>query len=117
MLVAMEKLGVLLAAEQAAELRGPDGVRLESLTGLERVGFPALRQPRLVRRADRDPVQPRPGPRPRRPRGSGRPGAGRVTGRPPDRERHAAVRGRTGRSLTGQAAYASLIAWLSSCMR
>ncbi|MEU7890312.1 LysR family transcriptional regulator [Microbispora bryophytorum] len=45
MLVAREKLGVLLAAEQAAELRGPGGIRLDALTGLEWVGFPRSGSP------------------------------------------------------------------------
>jgi DNA-binding transcriptional LysR family regulator len=45
MLVARERLGVLLAAEQAAELRGPDGIRLEALTGLQWVGFPRSGSP------------------------------------------------------------------------
>ncbi|MFJ9914280.1 LysR family transcriptional regulator [Actinacidiphila glaucinigra] len=40
MLVVRENLGVLLAAEQAAELAEPRGVRLEALAGLEWVGFP-----------------------------------------------------------------------------
>ncbi|MEU8059624.1 LysR family transcriptional regulator [Microbispora bryophytorum] len=45
MLVAREKLGVLLAAEQAAELRGPGGIRLDALAGLEWVGFPRTGSP------------------------------------------------------------------------
>ncbi|MFC0553809.1 LysR family transcriptional regulator [Planotetraspora thailandica] len=44
-LVARENLGVLLAAEQAAELSGPDGVRLDALGGLEWVGFPRSGSP------------------------------------------------------------------------
>ncbi len=35
-----EPLGVLLAADLAAELAGPDGVRLDALAGLDWVGFP-----------------------------------------------------------------------------
>lgn len=45
MLVVRENLGVLLAADQAAELAGPDGVRLECLAGLEWVGFPRAGSP------------------------------------------------------------------------
>ncbi|WP_222709684.1 MULTISPECIES: LysR family transcriptional regulator [Microbispora] len=45
MLVSRERLGVLLAADRAAELRGPDGIRLEELTGLEWVGFPRSGSP------------------------------------------------------------------------
>ncbi|MFI7034723.1 LysR family transcriptional regulator [Microbispora rosea] len=45
MLVSRERLGVLLTAERAAELRGPDGIRLEELTGLEWVGFPRSGSP------------------------------------------------------------------------
>lgn len=37
-----ERLGVLLAAERAAELSSPEGVRLDSLAGLHWIGFPAL---------------------------------------------------------------------------
>ncbi|WP_326568749.1 LysR family transcriptional regulator [Amycolatopsis rhabdoformis] len=40
MLVLEEKLGVLLAKEQADRLAGPDGVRLDALAGLEWIGFP-----------------------------------------------------------------------------
>lgn len=39
MLVVEERLGVLLAAERATELAGPDGIRLDTLTGLDWVGF------------------------------------------------------------------------------
>jgi hypothetical protein len=45
MLVVREDLGVLLAAEQAAEIAGPHGVRLEALAGLEWVGFPRAGSP------------------------------------------------------------------------
>ncbi|MDX2817445.1 LysR family transcriptional regulator [Streptomyces sp. PA03-5A] len=45
MLVVRENLGVLLAADQAAELAGPHGVRLECLAGLEWVGFPRAGSP------------------------------------------------------------------------
>lgn len=45
MLVVRENLGVLLAAEQAAELAGPRGVRLEALGGLEWIGFPRSGSP------------------------------------------------------------------------
>ena len=48
MLVVRENLGVLLAAGQAAGLVGPDGINLDALSGLRWVGFPPLRQPRLV---------------------------------------------------------------------
>ncbi|QIZ00564.2 LysR family transcriptional regulator [Streptomyces sp. S1D4-11] len=40
-----ERLGVLLAAERAAELSGPEGVRLDSLAGLHWVGFPRSGSP------------------------------------------------------------------------
>lgn len=40
-----ERLGVLLAADRAAELSGPEGVRLDSLAGLHWVGFPAPEAP------------------------------------------------------------------------
>jgi DNA-binding transcriptional LysR family regulator len=43
--VSEEKLGVLLAAEQAGELAGPDGVRLDALAGLQWVGFPRSGSP------------------------------------------------------------------------
>jgi DNA-binding transcriptional LysR family regulator len=39
MLVVEEHLGVLLAADQAERLAGPDGVRLHALAGLDWVGF------------------------------------------------------------------------------
>lgn len=45
MLVVTERLGVLLATEQAAKIAGPDGVRLEALTGLGWVGFPRSGSP------------------------------------------------------------------------
>jgi DNA-binding transcriptional LysR family regulator len=45
MLVVRENLGVLLAAEQAAELSGPDGIRLDALAGLQWVGFPRSGSP------------------------------------------------------------------------
>ena len=45
MLVVREHLGVLLAAEQAAELAGPEGVRLDALRGLEWVAFPRSGSP------------------------------------------------------------------------
>ncbi len=38
-LVVEERLGVLLAAERAERLTGPDGVRLDTLAGLDWVGF------------------------------------------------------------------------------
>jgi DNA-binding transcriptional LysR family regulator len=44
-LVARERLGVLLAADLAAELGGPGGIRLEALAGLEWVGFPRSGSP------------------------------------------------------------------------
>ena len=45
MLVARENLGVLLATEHAVELSGPDGIRLDTLSGLEWVGFPRSGSP------------------------------------------------------------------------
>jgi DNA-binding transcriptional LysR family regulator len=45
MVVLREKLGVLLASELAAGLVGPDGVRLESLSGLQWLGFPRSNSP------------------------------------------------------------------------
>ncbi|SFH16901.1 LysR family transcriptional regulator [Streptomyces mirabilis] len=45
LLVVREKLGVLLAAEQAAELAGPDGIALDALVGLQWVGFPRSGSP------------------------------------------------------------------------
>jgi DNA-binding transcriptional LysR family regulator len=45
LLVARERLGVVLAAGQAAELAGPEGIALEALTGLEWVGFPRSGSP------------------------------------------------------------------------
>lgn len=44
-LVAEEKLGVLLAADQAAKLAGPGGIRLDALAGLDWVGFPRSGSP------------------------------------------------------------------------
>ncbi|PZG18085.1 LysR family transcriptional regulator [Nonomuraea aridisoli] len=45
MLVVRERLGVLLSADQAAELRGPDGIHLEALAGLTWVSFPRSASP------------------------------------------------------------------------
>jgi DNA-binding transcriptional LysR family regulator len=45
MLVVRENLGVLLAVEQAAQLSGPDGIRLDALSGLEWVSFPRAGSP------------------------------------------------------------------------
>lgn len=45
MLVITENLGVLLAAAQATERIGPDGLRLEALCGLDWVGFPRSGSP------------------------------------------------------------------------
>ncbi|SOD90154.1 LysR family transcriptional regulator [Streptomyces sp. Ag109_G2-15] len=45
LLVVREKLGVLLAAEQAAELAGPDGIALDALGALQWVGFPRSDSP------------------------------------------------------------------------
>ncbi|MGW7006863.1 LysR substrate-binding domain-containing protein [Streptomyces sp. NPDC054933] len=45
LLVVRERLGVLLAAEQAAELVGPDGIALDALVGLRWVGFPRSGSP------------------------------------------------------------------------
>ena len=45
MLVARENLGVLLAEELSARLAGPQGVRLDALTGLDWVGFPRSDSP------------------------------------------------------------------------
>jgi DNA-binding transcriptional LysR family regulator len=45
MLVLRENLGVLLAAELAASLAGPDGVRLDSLCKLQWLGFPRSNSP------------------------------------------------------------------------
>jgi DNA-binding transcriptional LysR family regulator len=44
-LVTREALGVLLSAEQAAELAGPDGVALDALGGLEWLSFPRSDSP------------------------------------------------------------------------
>jgi DNA-binding transcriptional LysR family regulator len=43
--VVMEPLGVLLGSDAAAHLAGPDGVRLDALTGLAWVGFPRSGSP------------------------------------------------------------------------
>jgi len=43
--VVEERLGVLLSAERAAQLAGPDGVRLHTLAGLDWVGFPRSDSP------------------------------------------------------------------------
>ncbi|MEV0055927.1 LysR family transcriptional regulator [Saccharopolyspora shandongensis] len=40
-----ERLGVLLAAEHAAKIAGPDGIRLDALAGLDWVGFPRSGSP------------------------------------------------------------------------
>ncbi|MEU9156930.1 LysR substrate-binding domain-containing protein [Streptomyces sp. NPDC048417] len=45
LLVVRERLGVLVAAEQAAELAGPDGIPLEALGTLRWVGFPRAGSP------------------------------------------------------------------------
>jgi DNA-binding transcriptional LysR family regulator len=45
LLVAEERLGVLLAAEQAGPLAGPEGIRLEALAGLDWVGFDRAESP------------------------------------------------------------------------
>ncbi|MFG2475731.1 LysR substrate-binding domain-containing protein [Streptomyces fagopyri] len=45
MLVNRERLGVLLAADQAAELSGPEGLALDALTGLEWLAFPRSDSP------------------------------------------------------------------------
>ncbi|MGH3853535.1 MAG: LysR substrate-binding domain-containing protein [Pseudonocardiaceae bacterium] len=45
MLVVEERLGVLLAAEQAAKIAGVDGIRLDALAGLDWVGFPRSGSP------------------------------------------------------------------------
>jgi DNA-binding transcriptional LysR family regulator len=44
-LVVEERLGVLLATEHAHKICGPDGVRLDSLAGLDWVGFPRSGSP------------------------------------------------------------------------
>lgn len=44
-LVIEERLGVLLAAEQAAKIAGPGGIRLDALAGLDWVGFPRVGSP------------------------------------------------------------------------
>jgi hypothetical protein len=43
--VAEERLGVLTSTEHAAKIAGPDGIRLDALTGLEWVGFPRSGSP------------------------------------------------------------------------
>ncbi len=45
LLVLEEPLGVLLTVREAARLAGPDGVSLESLTGLDWIGFPRHEAP------------------------------------------------------------------------
>jgi DNA-binding transcriptional LysR family regulator len=45
MLVLRENLGVLLASELAAGLVGPEGLRLDSLNGLQWLGFPRSNSP------------------------------------------------------------------------
>jgi DNA-binding transcriptional LysR family regulator len=45
MLVHREQLGVLLAAQQAAELAGPEGIALDALVGLQWVPFPRSDSP------------------------------------------------------------------------
>ncbi|WP_194898639.1 LysR family transcriptional regulator [Catenulispora pinisilvae] len=45
MLVTRERLGVLLAADQAADLAGPDGVPLDALGGLDWLAFPRSDSP------------------------------------------------------------------------
>jgi DNA-binding transcriptional LysR family regulator len=45
LLVVRERLGVLVAVEQAAELAGPDGIPLDALAGLQWVGFPRSGSP------------------------------------------------------------------------
>ncbi len=45
MLVTRERLGVLLSADQAAELAGPDGVPLDALGSLEWLAFPRSDSP------------------------------------------------------------------------
>ncbi|WP_369390151.1 LysR family transcriptional regulator [Streptomyces sp. CG1] len=45
MLVNRERLGVLLAADQAAELSGPEGIALDALARLEWVAFPRSDSP------------------------------------------------------------------------
>ncbi|WP_197701104.1 LysR family transcriptional regulator [Micromonospora coriariae] len=44
-LVIEERLGVLLATEQAAKIAGPAGIRLDALAGLSWVGFPRAGSP------------------------------------------------------------------------
>ncbi|MBM0229643.1 MULTISPECIES: LysR family transcriptional regulator [Micromonospora] len=44
-LVVEEALGVLLSADQAAAVAGPDGIRLDALAGLDWVGFPRSGSP------------------------------------------------------------------------
>lgn len=45
LLVSRERLGVLLAAERAADLAGPAGIALDSLVGLEWLAFPRSDSP------------------------------------------------------------------------
>ncbi|MEV6367266.1 LysR substrate-binding domain-containing protein [Micromonospora musae] len=44
-LVVEERLGVLIEAQQAVRLAGPDGIRLDALAGLDWVGFPRTGSP------------------------------------------------------------------------
>lgn len=44
-LVVEERLGVLLATDQAAKIAGPKGIRLDALAGLDWVGFPRAGSP------------------------------------------------------------------------
>ncbi|TYB97894.1 LysR family transcriptional regulator [Micromonospora sp. WP24] len=44
-LVVEERLGVLIEAQQAVRLAGPDGIRLDALAGLDWVGFPRSGSP------------------------------------------------------------------------
>jgi len=44
-LVVTERLGVLVSAEQAAKIAGPDGIRLDALAGLDWLGFPRAGSP------------------------------------------------------------------------
>jgi hypothetical protein len=45
MLVARERLGILIASDVAAKLGGPDGISLEALAGMDWVGFPRTHSP------------------------------------------------------------------------
>ncbi|MCW2557835.1 MAG: LysR family transcriptional regulator [Mycobacterium sp.] len=59
LLVVEEYLGVLLAVDEAIKREVPEGIRLESLIGLQWLGFPRDGSPGLVRRVDGDHAQPR----------------------------------------------------------